>query len=58
MIVKYPPATNGNLARELGMSEPTRTIQDGFHLGEAMEVAKSRALAWAANHSVAQWVGL
>ena len=40
------------------MAEFTREMQDRSYLGEALEVAESRVLGWAASFSMAQWVGL
>ena len=58
MTAEYPPTTNGDLVRELGAPESTRTMQDGSHLVEAMEVVESVVLVWAASFTMVQWVGL
>ena len=42
MAVQYPHVTNDDLDREQGMPESTSMMQDGSHLDEAPEVAKSR----------------
>ena len=52
MTAEYPPATNGELCREPGISESTRKMQDGFHLVEVTEAMKSKLTAWAASYGV------
>ena len=49
MIAQNPPATNSNLGKEQGIPESTRMMQDGSHSAEALEVAESSVLGWAAS---------
>ena len=58
MIAQYASATNNDLGRELRVLECTKTIQDGSHPDEAIEMGKSRVLCQAASFRVVQWVGL
>ena len=58
MTIQNPPATNGDLGKERGMPELTRTIQDGSHTGEVMEVVERRVFGGTASFSAMRWVGL
>ena len=49
MTAKYPSAANGNLGREQGMPELTRTMQDKSHPVETIEVVGSEVMGWVAN---------
>ena len=58
MTVQNPPATNGDLGRERGVPEPTRTMWDGSRLAEAKEVTEERVPGWAASFGMAHQVRL
>ena len=58
MTAEYLFATNGDLGREQGIPETTRTIKDGSHPEEATEEVESTFFGWAASFGVVRWVGL
>ena len=58
MTAQNPPVTNGVLGRKQGVPHSTRMIYDGPPLAEALEVAESRVLGWAASFSTTHQEGL
>ena len=58
ITAQYPPEKHGDLGRECGIPESTRTMQDGSHPGKAMEATKSKILGLAASFGKVQQAGL
>ena len=51
ITAKHPLEINGEIGKEKGAPESTRTMQDGSYLAEAMEAVEIKVTGYAANYS-------